>query len=319
MQEFDAWGLAMFLHHLDNNKIAISQLSELGGRDDKMEPQAIDLYITPILFMALHHATRAQLPSTYDRVWEGGGPFWMASRVGLTYQQAENELTVLRQCIEADLEKRKFAFIEPRPAQLFAAMGETWGDVLSTIPDSKRDVEDAHIALMVELHTATVFHLMRVTEYGLRVLAKKIRVLSALRHKGSIVPIEYADWQKVITALKNKLEAIGKVRLGPKRQAQLEKYSDAADHCVFLKDIWRNTISHARKPYNGTEALAVLERVRDFMLFVAREFCEKRNQSKRGVSELRPHDARSDERAPQSDKNGPGRGKSGETEEKAAG
>ena len=52
---------------------------------------------------------------------------------------------------------------------------------------------------------------------------------------------------------------------GPKRQEKLELLSDAADHCVFMKDIWRNSVSHTRNPYKKSEAIAALDRVRDFM------------------------------------------------------
>jgi hypothetical protein len=56
---------------------------------------------------------------------------------------------------------------------------------------------------------------------------------------------------------------------GPKRQTKLDFYSDAADHGMFMKDIWRNNVSHARRPYHAGEAKVVLDRVRDFMRFLA--------------------------------------------------
>jgi hypothetical protein len=37
-----------------------------------------------------------------------------------------------------------------------------------------------------------------------------------------------------------------------------------------MKDIWRNDVSHARKSYTETEARAVIDRMRDFMIFAAR-------------------------------------------------
>lgn len=36
-----------------------------------------------------------------------------------------------------------------------------------------------------------------------------------------------------------------------------------------MKDIWRNSAAHTRKPYKASEALGVYERVRDFMHFLA--------------------------------------------------
>jgi len=270
MKTFDAWGVAMLLHHINENREVMRTGCQF-NRDEQVPAETIRLCVTPTIMHAKIHAQEFHLTSTLDRVWDGG-PFCMASKVGLTFQQAEHEFTVLRQCIEADLEKRLFAFIDPKKVDLFQDMKSTWAPVLVSIQESQYDVEDAHIAYMAELYTATVFHLMRVAEHGLRVLAKRLRVSLDLKDKKGIVPIEYADWQKVITAIKNKLAKIGTTPTGPKRQAKLEKYSDAADHCIFMKDIWRNTVSHARKPYRATEALGVLERVRDFMQFIAKEF-----------------------------------------------
>jgi hypothetical protein len=179
-------------------------------------------------------------------------------------------LQVLRECIEADLEKRLLVFVEPKRIDLAAEVDKTWAKVLTVIPEAKRDIDDGHDAYMVDLNTSSVFHMMRVAEHGLRILAKQMKV--ALTHKGQFVPVEYADWEKVITAIKNKITLVRSKPIGPKRQAQLELYSDAADHCVYMKDIWRNTVSHARQPYNAPEALAVIGRVRDFMQFVAGSF-----------------------------------------------
>ena len=113
---------------------------------------------------------------------------------------------------------------------------------------------------------------MRVAEHGLRIIAKKLQIASALKHKGHIIPIDHAEWQKVIDAINNKLNKLRLLSAGPKRAAQLEKFSDAGQHCLFMKDIWRNTVSHARKPYNESEAKAALDRVHGFMQFVTKEF-----------------------------------------------
>jgi hypothetical protein len=90
--------------------------------------------------------------------------------------------------------------------------------------------------------------------------------------KGKIEPLEFAAWDKIITACTNQIYQISKARamdIGPKRQAKLELFSDASQHCLFMKDIWRNNISHARRPYIEPEALTVLSRVRDFAVLVA--------------------------------------------------
>jgi len=129
---------------------------------------------------------------------------------------------------------------------------------------------------VLERNTASVFHAMRVAEYGLRFLAKRIR--ATVSHSGKPQRLEYAEWDKVITAIKNKLDPIRRLPSGPQRQSKLEMFSDAADHCTFMKDIFRNNVSHTRKPYKPSEALGVIERVRDFMIFIAENFTNEKRK-----------------------------------------
>src|SRR5688500_7320239 len=143
------------------------------------------------------------------------------------------------------------------------------GDEVSVaFPDAAVDIRAAGNCSALDLHTAAVFHLMRVTEYGLRWLAKRLKV--TLTHKGKRTPVEYADWNKVITAIKNKLSAVRQHPPGSKRQTQLDAYSRAADQCEYFKDIWRNEVSHARRHYSAPEAEVVLVHVRDFMMSLTR-------------------------------------------------
>ncbi len=176
------------------------------------------------------------------------------------------ELRAFRKTIELELEKRHFAYV-PQEYEKFFEKQALFGDgVLVKFHDAHQDVTDAGNCLAMCLPTACVFHLMRVAEHGLRYLSKKLRV--RLTHSGKFCPITFADWNTIIEACKNKIREAHKLSKGPKRQAQLELYSDAADHCMFMKDIWRNNLAHTREPYKDAEAIAVLERVRDFMMFL---------------------------------------------------
>jgi hypothetical protein len=109
---------------------------------------------------------------------------------------------------------------------------------------------------------------MRTAEHGLRALARKLKV--TITHGNKECPIEYGEWGKIITAIKNKIADARKLSTGPKRQAKLESYSNAADHCEYMKDIWRNSTCHARTPYKFSEAISVFERVRDFMQYLGK-------------------------------------------------
>jgi formylglycine-generating enzyme required for sulfatase activity len=104
---------------------------------------------------------------------------------------------------------------------------------------------------------------MRLAEHGLRKLAKRVHV--TLNHKGKNYPVEYADWEAVITAIKNKITQSRQIPRGPKKVEELRFYSSAADQCEYMKDIWRNEISHTRRQYSKPESLAVINRVREFI------------------------------------------------------
>lgn len=164
------------------------------------------------------------------------------------------------------LSKRKFAYIPPPNDQYFEKEKLFGAEVYEKFEDARQDLKDAGNCLAASLPTASVFHLMRVAEHGLRKLARKLRV--RLTHTGKPCPVEFGDWEKIITAIRNKITEARKLPAGPKRQAKLEAYSNAADHCEYMRDIWRNNMAHTRKPYLDAEALGVLERVRDFMIFL---------------------------------------------------
>lgn len=192
---------------------------------------------------------------------DGGHPYTVSEMLA--------ELTLLMQTIIQELAKRKLVYIAP-PYDVYFGQDKLFGDlVFDTFPEARQDLKDAGNSLAASLPTASVFHLMRVAEYGLRRLAKRMRV--TLTHGGRAMPLEFADWNNVITAIKNKITAARRLPHGPTRQAKLEGYSSAADHCEYMKDVWRNNMAHTRKPYSGPEAVGILERVRDFMQFLGKQ------------------------------------------------
>jgi hypothetical protein len=128
-----------------------------------------------------------------------------------------------------------------------------------------REVFDAGNCYAASQYTATVFHCMRVAEFGLRKLAANSFLRVKLMHKNKPCPIEYADWQKVIDAIRSKIARVRRRPVGPKREADLQFFSNAADHCEYMKDIWRNELAHTRRFYNSGEALSVINRVKDFV------------------------------------------------------
>jgi hypothetical protein len=174
----------------------------------------------------------------------------------------------IRRDICLELGKHKFAYIRSPNDQYFDQERLFGDQVYQQCESARQDVRDAGNSFAAELYAATVFYLMRVAEHGLRALAKQVR--ATIKDKNKRVPIEFGDWNKVITAINKKIEAARQLPAGPKKQARLHYYSDAAQHCLFMKDIYRNDMAHARKPYTEAEASTAMQRVREFMQFLTR-------------------------------------------------
>jgi hypothetical protein len=194
--------------------------------------------------------------------------FTVQLRVGTTYEIVANEAKYLREAIEAVLSLRRFVFIPPARANTLDNLEKDWADALAGFPEAQQDIRDAVECYTLDKNTACIFHLMRVAEYGLRRLAEQLQVVTTDR--GEPQPLEFADWNKIIAAIRNTITGVRKLPSGPEKQAQLQSWSETADHCEYMKDIWRNTVSHTRMSYKESDALSACERVREFMSFLAR-------------------------------------------------
>jgi hypothetical protein len=265
MRHYNVWQLAHAIAFLQSGQQDADFKDSFGPGhwESRVPDERMNNYFVPMLRYCESECKELELICALARFQH----FNHEIRQGISWAELKNQIKVLHEAIHADLCYRRFAYVPTAKATLHDQFGLTWEGIWKKIPDAKEDSQRAIDCYALEQNTACVFHLMRVAEFGLRSLAKTVRV--KITHKGQFCPIEYGEWVQVITAIKNRIDAVRKLATGTKRQLRLEFYSDAADHCTFMKDIWRNNISHARKPYNETDALAVLERVRDFMKFLA--------------------------------------------------
>jgi hypothetical protein len=176
----------------------------------------------------------------------------------------ETRLSSIIQEILVNLNSKKFMFMPGDQASYWENIAKFGDDFLLRFGEAAGiEAVEAGNCYAAGRWTACVFHCMRVAEYGLRALAKLLRV--KISDKGKECPLEYGDWTKVITAIRAKIIEAHKGSAGPKKTEMLRRNSSLADHCEYMRDIWRNEVSHARRRYNAEESLAVISRVREFM------------------------------------------------------
>jgi hypothetical protein len=185
-----------------------------------------------------------------------------------TAESLMDVLTDLNGDIHRELEKYKFFKVRLGGEQYLESEYLFGSEVFEKFKTARKDIKHAGTCFALELFTASVFHLMRIAEHGLRTLARRLRVTVADNHKP--IPLEYADWNKVITGIDNKIKDVRKNQSGTKRDAGLNYYSDALERRSAMKELYRNPVSHARRTYTAGSASDAMERVRNFMQFLTR-------------------------------------------------
>lgn len=195
-------------------------------------------------------------------------------RAGITFRMLGFQAETLIEAVNAELCHRQFVFIPSDRASLHDKWRKDWAEVLQTFPETSTEIEQALDCYVLDMNTASVFHLMRVVELGLRALCQHFGLLKLKSKKKSgrfeMLPIAHATWDAMLAKLQVKVDAkINNLRRGPARQKLQELYHPLMLDVRAIKDAWRNQAMHCRATYIAEEAAAIQRRVHDFMTGLA--------------------------------------------------
>jgi hypothetical protein len=131
-------------------------------------------------------------------------------------------------------------------------------EVTNAFPSSVENVRNAGTCFALEQYDACVFHLMRVLEYGIRVLATKFSI-----------PFQNSTWNTIIQQIESSVKGMNP-GFGADWKEQQKFCSEAASQFLFLKDAWRNHIMHLSDVYDEGRALSILRHTNDLMRTLAK-------------------------------------------------
>lgn len=181
--------------------------------------------------------------------------FQVNMRFGMSIHDFKAEIRILKETIEKACFLRRFYYYQQERAKILLKVNGDWHAAITGFPFAETDINQAVDCWASEHETACVFHLMRVLEHGLRELAAAVNVT-----------FDVQQWQNVIDEIENQVEWFSeKFPRGTVKSEWTKFYSEAARHFFFLKDAWRNHVSHNRATYDVTSAKGAIEHVRDFM------------------------------------------------------
>lgn len=160
----------------------------------------------------------------------------------------------------AEANARLLLTVSADHVKCFASGDPLFGqEVEDAFPSAATDIAEAGNCRALERWTASVMHLMRVLEVGLRCLAAS---------KG-VDPNE--NWNKVLNEIEDKLRAVSKKVEG----AEAEKWAaEAGTHFRFIKNAFRNHAMHPNEHYSEERAVLIYDNTRSFMQHLATRLSE---------------------------------------------
>lgn len=183
--------------------------------------------------------------------------------------ELQHTFTALRQLMESEMRKQLFFTVSIEDSKLYE-QDRLFGDaVYKKFENGRPDIKAAGTALACGLGTASVFHLMRVVEHGLRALARDRRVKLPKKEV-----LDLATWDAIIKKLEDAEIAIQNYPKTLAREAQFEFYHGAMMEFKRFKNKFRNRIAHTRKDYDPDDARGALMHVSAFMKILASRISE---------------------------------------------
>lgn len=147
--------------------------------------------------------------------------------------------------------------------------------VAAAFPSASHDIKEAGNCLAAECGTASVFHLMRAAEIGLRALANDRQISFS---KGTLDAKQWGEIVSQLEAYAGRLITVPATKWlsEPVRQAQIRFYQQAMIECRAFNDAWRRHIAHAHEGafYDCDQATSVLNHTKRFMKMLATKISE---------------------------------------------
>jgi hypothetical protein len=135
-------------------------------------------------------------------------------------------------------------------------------EVQNKYKDAERDIQSAGRCLALDEWTATVFHLMRALEHGLRDMARHLAVSMSAN-------LNQENWGTIIDKIEKEIGRREKLKNNDPLRTDLKFYSEAASNFRYFKNAWRNHVSHAKEHYDERDALTIWSHVMTFMRTLA--------------------------------------------------
>ena len=181
-----------------------------------------------------------------------------------TFVRLHENLTQIREVIIDDLQDICLTFIPKDKAIFLDKEAKEKENVVKSFPSTLEDYKESVFCYVNGRYTASVFHAMRILEYGLQALANDVGLT-----------FDIQQWYNIINEIESKIKEIAKtLPKGDAKNERLKFLSEAAKEFTYFKDGSRNYVSHNRSKYDEPQALSAFNHVKAFMIHLSTRLAE---------------------------------------------
>jgi hypothetical protein len=180
-----------------------------------------------------------------------------------------DQLQEIRRALKLDLDEDKFISISPLELQKYQQSQLFGPEVFANFPSTRMDVAEAGNCYALGRYTACVFHCMRVVEKGLHAFVPDLNARCNTNMDCSMV--SYVQWGTIIERIEDELKKLLKPGKKPPLDPNLRRfYSETAQQFIYIKDAWRNDVTHSRSSYDEPMAYSIMDHVKAFMIYLCK-------------------------------------------------
>jgi hypothetical protein len=249
MAKFDGSAFCLICGHLRTLEKSWEQ-----NRDAEVSAEDLASIVSDIKFVS-EHCQRAGLSNSVGYI-EDNLSLLDASAVAsinrkLTYEFVSKIFGTLGSQIRAEMKRVEFLYVDnPKFYSDHPLFDSFVTDIYAGL---SYDVVEAGNCLALSRPTASVFHLMRVMEFGVQRFGQKL----------GVPLVNEIVWQVILDQVSSKIRTMPEKPAARKRIK--ESYADLAAHLYNVKVAWRNTVMHPKRTYTVEEAERLFDTVKTFM------------------------------------------------------
>lgn len=173
---------------------------------------------------------------------------WLDLKATPDQKRLVHHIELLYSTMLAEMKSISFRSVPPDRSRFCDPKWLSDTDIPNKFPISFIELQRSGDCYSLGQPTAAVFHSMRALESGLAALAEEFTI-----------PHVQSNWQNLIEQIEAAIRKLGTQSKSQQKLDDEKFFGSAAAHLYFVKNAWRNHVSHMRESYSDGEALKILQ------------------------------------------------------------